>query len=49
LWLKTRATTLEQVTDSEYWQLGMNPYIYFSLIFGVLVTLVVIRKRRRKV
>ncbi|MHA1219257.1 MAG: extracellular solute-binding protein [Candidatus Heimdallarchaeaceae archaeon] len=49
LWLKTRATTLERATDSEYWQLGMNPYIYFSLIFGVLVALVVIRKRRREV
>lgn len=49
LWLKTRATTLERVTDSEYWQLGMNPYIYFSLIFSVLVVLVVIRKRRREV
>jgi len=49
LWLKTRATTLERVNDSEYWQLGINPYIYFSLIFSVLVALVVIRKRRRKI
>ncbi|MCG3255589.1 MAG: extracellular solute-binding protein, partial [Candidatus Heimdallarchaeota archaeon] len=49
LWLKTRATTLERVTDSEYWQLGMNPYIYFSLIVSVLVALVIIRKRRREV
>lgn len=49
LWLKTRTTTLERVDDSEYWQLGMNPYIYFALIFGVLVVLVVIRKRRREI
>ncbi len=48
LWLKTRATTLEQANYSEYWQLGMNPFAYFSLIFGVLVILVVIRKRRRE-
>lgn len=47
LWLKTRATTLERVEGSEYWQIGMNPLIYFSLIFGTLTILVIVRKKRR--
>ena len=47
LWLKTRATTLEKDEDSDYWQIGMNPILYVSLIFGTLVVLVVVRKRRR--
>jgi Ca-activated chloride channel family protein len=47
LWLKTRANTLEKDDDSEFWQIGLNPVLYISTVFGTLVILVMIRKKRR--
>jgi len=47
LWLKTRATSLEKEQDQEYWQLGMQSYLYYSLMSLTLILLVIIIKRRK--
>ncbi|MFW9851607.1 MAG: substrate-binding domain-containing protein [Candidatus Thorarchaeota archaeon] len=48
LWLKTRATTLEQAEDSEYWQVGIQAYILIPLMIGTLFVITAVLRRRRE-
>lgn len=47
VWLKTRATELEKDDDADYWQLGYESLSIIPLVFGALVIMIILRKKRR--
>ncbi len=47
LWLKTRATTLNNENSNEYNQLGLDPLQYTLIsVFGLVVLVIIIKRRR---
>ncbi len=48
VWLKTRALELEKDEDVSYWQLGYKPFTLIPIMFGTLVVIIVLRRKRRE-